>query len=175
MASDVLQATPGDALAETAMGETCTFRRTSVLTLNVTRIGQGKRLVVRCRVNHPTQGNSNPEACQDPDVDYCRMSQQFDIQCKSATSLSVCHNSHSTGPSTSSPCCWGSVRLFCVCWVLASRHLWRYTQAPAHKRNADYTTLNVHSLKWTAKWDFWQMKMAAQNVKHGRSMATAGS
>ena len=88
MGCDVLQATQGNALAETASGETCTFRRTSVLTLTVTRIGQGKRLVVRCRVNHPTQGNSNPEACQDPDVDYCRMSQQIDIQCKSAASLS---------------------------------------------------------------------------------------
>ena len=99
MECDVLQATPGNALAETAAGETCTFRRTSVLTLNVTRIGQGKRLVVRCRVNHPTQGNSNPEACQDPDVDYCRMSQQFDIQCKSAASLSVTTVSQSVSQS----------------------------------------------------------------------------
>ena len=103
MECDVLQATQGNALAETAPGETCTFRRTSVLTLNVTRIGQGKRLVVRCRVNHPTQGNSNPEACQDPNVDYCRMSQQFDIQCKSAASLSVTTVNQSVSQSVSQP------------------------------------------------------------------------
>ena len=86
---DVFQADQGVPQLETAAGESCTFRRTSSLTLNVTRREAGKRLVVRCRVNHPSQGNSNTEACQDPNVDYCRMSQQIDVQCKLAVSLSV--------------------------------------------------------------------------------------
>ena len=51
---DVFQADQGVPQQETAAGESCTFRRTSSLTLNVTRREAGKRLVVQCRVNHPS-------------------------------------------------------------------------------------------------------------------------
>ncbi|XP_070202503.1 peroxidasin-like [Littorina saxatilis] len=74
-----LQATQGTA-SQGSGADSCTFNSSSVLTLNVTRREQGKRLVVRCRVYHPTQANVVSSQCQDPSTDYCATSQQIDVQ-----------------------------------------------------------------------------------------------